>query len=99
MSFRIRYTRQAHDDLQRLYDFLLEKDHGAAERALAAIRHGTDLLRAFPFSCRKADADNPFLRELIVPFGASGYVMLFEIEDGQTVTVLAVRHQWEEDYY
>lgn len=99
MSFRIRYTGRAHDDLQRLYDFLLEKDHGAAERAFAAIRQGTDLLRAFPFSCRKADADDPFLRELIVPFGASGYVMLFEIEDGQTVTVLAVRHQWEEDYY
>jgi plasmid stabilization system protein ParE len=99
VNFRVRYTRQAFNDLERLYGFLLEKDRGAAERALAAIRQGTDLVRAFPFSCRKADADNPFLRELLVPFGAAGYVMLFEIEDGQTVTILAVRHQWEEDYY
>jgi hypothetical protein len=52
-----------------------------------------------PFSCRKAAADNPFIRELIIPFGASGYVALFEIEDGQTVTVLALRHQLEDDYY
>jgi mRNA-degrading endonuclease RelE of RelBE toxin-antitoxin system len=36
---------------------------------------------------------------LIVSFGTNGYVVLFEIEDNQTVTVLAIRHQREEDYY
>ena len=55
----------------------------------------------FPFSCRKAlgGDGNPFMRELIIPFGSSGYVALFEIENRQTVTVLAVRHQREEDYH
>ena len=38
------------------------------------------------------------LRELLIGFGAAGYVALFEIEDAQTVTVLAVRHQREDDY-
>ena len=42
---------------------------------------------------------NPFLRELAIPFGGSGYVALFEIEDRDTVTLLAVRHQREEDYH
>jgi len=41
----------------------------------------------------------PFLRELIIPFGASGYVALFEIAEDQTVTILAVRHQRESDYH
>jgi plasmid stabilization system protein ParE len=38
------------------------------------------------------------LRELIISFGANGYVALFEIEEGQTVTILAVRHQREDDF-
>ncbi|MCD6581058.1 MAG: type II toxin-antitoxin system RelE/ParE family toxin [Desulfuromusa sp.] len=32
-------------------------------------------------------------------FEARGYVVLFEIEDKGTITILAVRHQREEDYY
>lgn len=42
---------------------------------------------------------NPFLRELIIPFGAAGYVALFEIENEQIVTVLAIRHEREDDYH
>jgi plasmid stabilization system protein ParE len=57
------------------------------------------LLAGSPFSCRKAAPDNTFLRELIIAFGASGYVALFEIDDANTVTVLAVRHQREDDYH
>lgn len=41
----------------------------------------------------------PLLRELLIPFGASGYVALFEIDDSRTVTVVAVRHQRESDYH
>ncbi len=58
-----------------------------------------EFLRAFPFSCRKASPGHPLLRELIISLGANGYVALFEIEDSQTVTVLAVRHQREEDFF
>jgi len=42
---------------------------------------------------------SPFLRELIIPFGASGCVALFEIENRNTITVLPVRHQKEEGYH
>ena len=99
MSYRIRFTRAARDDLKRLYAFLLEHDLHAARRARTAIGKAIECLQEFPFSCRKAAPDNPFLRELIIPFGTAGYVALFEIEDSEIVTILAIRHQREDDYY
>lgn len=57
------------------------------------------MLRMFPFTCRKIDDGNPFLRELIVSFGSSGYVLLFEVAAAEQVTILAVRHQREDDYH
>jgi plasmid stabilization system protein ParE len=97
-DYIVRFTPEAEDDLLRLYEFLLEQDVTAAERALNAIKRALELLRFSPFTCRKAAPDNPFLRELISPFSAAGYVALFEIESNSTVNILAVRHQREEDY-
>jgi plasmid stabilization system protein ParE len=57
-----------------------------------------DSLGRSPFVYRKA-GPSPFLRELLMPFSNSGYVALFEIEDASTVTILAVRHQLEDDYH
>lgn len=39
------------------------------------------------------------MRELVIPFGRSGYVALFEIIDSATVVIAAVRHQLEDDYH
>lgn len=99
--FKVRLTEEARDDLLRLYDFLLASDLDVAERALETIGDALRLLEKFPFSCRKAakGTHGPLLRELIIPFGSAGYVALFEIDDAQTVTVLAVRHQREQDYH
>ena len=99
--FKVRFTPEAEADLLRLFDFLLEQDVAAAETARETIAKAIELLEVFPFTCRKAlgGDGNPFLRELIIPFGASGYVALFEIENRDTVTILAVRHQREEDYH
>lgn len=102
MTYTVRFTRAASDDLDRLYGFIVERDDADVElasRALVAITAGIATLEASPFTCRKAHSSMPFLRELIIPFGASGYVALFEIDDDQTVTILAVRHQRESDYH
>jgi plasmid stabilization system protein ParE len=99
MSYRVRFTKPAKEDLIRLYDFLLKHDLQAASRAREAIGKSVEFLREFPFSCRKVMIDDPFLRELLISFGNSGYVALFEIEDKETVTILAIRHQREEDYH
>jgi plasmid stabilization system protein ParE len=99
MSYQVRFTRAAREDLQWLYEFLLDHDLSAARRAREVIGKSMEFLRDFPFSCRKPLPDNPFLREMVIPFGASGYVALFEIEENKTVTVLAIRHQHEDDYH
>ena len=105
MTFRVRLTREAEADLDRLFDFVLERELGRAggdlllaEQALPAIRAGFATLKSSPFTCRKA-GPSPLLRELIIPFGRSGYVALFEIESATDVVVIAVRHQFEDDYY
>lgn len=100
-KFVVRFTGEAEADLLHLFDYLIERDIGAAERAELAIAKAVELLQIFPFSCRKAQsgAGDPFLRELIIPFGNSGYVALFEIEGDRHVTILAVRHQREDDYH
>jgi len=99
VSYQIRYSKSAKEDLLRLYGFLVEQDLTAARKALNAIRKGVKFLRDFPFTCRKATSEDPLLRELIISFGARGYVALFEIEDNKTITILAVRHQREEDFH
>jgi len=58
-----------------------------------------DLLQSFPFACRKASSEHVFLREMLIEFGHAGYVALFEIEADNLVTILAVRHQREDDYH
>ena len=104
MSFRVRLTREAEADLDRLFDFVLDRDLARdggvlslAEQALLAIRAGFATLKASPFTCRKA-GQSPFLRELIIPFGRSGFVALFEIDGAADVVITAVRHQLEDDY-
>jgi plasmid stabilization system protein ParE len=99
MPYRVRFIRGARDDLLRLTAYWRDKDIATARRARAAIEKALVMLRDFPFSCRKADDDQAFLRELLIPFGAAGYVALFEIDEANTVTVLAIRHQLEDDYH
>lgn len=103
MTFGVRYSASAREDLRRLYEHLLDRsttvdDLRVAERALEAVVHAVEGLARSPFVYRKVGA-SPFLRELLIPFGRSGYVALFEIEDASTATILAVRHQLEDDYH
>ncbi|THU01443.1 type II toxin-antitoxin system RelE/ParE family toxin [Lampropedia puyangensis] len=102
MHYTVRLTPEAEEDLLRLYEFILERDldgYETAECALTAIQKGFDFLKILPYSCRKADVSRPYLRELVISFGASGYVALFEIEPDQIVTIIAVRHQRESDFH
>jgi len=99
LKYTVRYASSARDDIKRLYAYLLDRDENAARRAVLIIEDAMKMLADFPFSCRKASSDNSFLRELVIPFGSAGYVALFEIEDSDTVTILAIRHQREDDYH
>ncbi len=106
MIYRVKLTPEAEDDLIRLYDFILERelqrlstgDLELAEKVLQSIKDGFTSLSRSPFTCRKAN-QSPFLRELIIPFGRSGYVAWFEIVDSTLVVIAAVRHQNKDDYH
>ena len=104
MSFDVRFSAAAENDLARLFDFLLDRaetfeDLALAQAAIEAVRSAAlNQLAATPYSFRKA-ANSPTRRELIIPFGASGYVALYEIASPSSVVVLALRHQREEDYH
>ena len=103
MIFVVELSPAAETDLERLFDFLLDRsetteDLDRAQAAIDAIRATAQhRLAITPFSFRKA-AQDPAQRELIIPFGATGYVALYEIVNPSKVVVLAVRHQREEDY-
>ena len=104
MSFVVELSPSAEADLERLFDFLLDRaetteDLDHAQAAIDAIRAAAEhRLAITPFSFRKA-AQHPAQRELIIPFGSAGYVALYEIVSPSKVVVLAVRHQREEDYH
>ncbi len=101
--YKVIVTPEAQEDIERLQSFWLQAaSPEVAGRAIDTIIKALDFLITFAHSCRKAKAkisDKP-CRELIIPFGSSGYLALFEIqEDTKRVAILAVKHQRESDYH
>lgn len=104
MTFRVEFTPQAEADLDRLFDFLLDRaasveDAMRAYEAVESIRTVADShLSTTPYSYRKV-GQGPTMRELIVPFGSTGYVLRFDIRTPELVLVIGARHQREEDFH
>jgi plasmid stabilization system protein ParE len=104
-QYQVVFSQDAAEDLERLFDHILERELGSPTgdldipaRAIESIKHACNFLQRSPFSCRKSGSSS-FLRELIITFGGSGYVALFEIHDASTVIIGAIRHQLESDYH
>ena len=96
MPYLIDWTENASQGLERAYLFLAEKDEEAAVAAIKTIREKVLLLEQFPSAGRPAEDLDPEHRELLIPFGSTGYVLLYRFAaDSDSVTVLAVRHQKE----
>jgi len=104
MTFKVEFTPEAEADLNRLFDFLLDRAETVeqAMRACEAVEIirtvANSHLSSTPYSYRKVGA-RPTLRELIVPFGATGYVLRFDIRTPELVLVIGARHQREQDYH
>jgi plasmid stabilization system protein ParE len=93
---QVKVSPRATQDLQRLYDFLAEKDERVAENALDTIEASFKTLAHAPEIWRPVEGR---LRELIIEFGRSGYLALYDYDpDIDRVVILAVRHQREKDY-
>lgn len=91
-------TESAIQGLNKCRLFLSGKAPEAAKRAAAAIKNQLLLLETSPLAGRPFD-DLPELRELLIPFGDSGYVTLYRYNPASdTVYILAFRHQKEAGY-
>jgi plasmid stabilization system protein ParE len=91
------WTPAALRDVTRLHAFLAPKNREAARRAIRAIRQSVKVLRTHPELGRPIEEMPPGFRERFVPFGNSGYVVLYHYDGGQ-VKILAVRHIREAGY-
>lgn len=94
----VRLSARAQADISRLHQFLAEKDRTAATRAVLAIREAFLPLNDTPMIGRPVE-DHGDLRELVIDFGTSGYLALYCYEPPlDAVTILAVKHQREDEY-
>ena len=103
--YQVVFSREANENLERLFEYLFERELDSATgdldipaQAIQAIQQACKFREVSPFSCRKIGS-SPFARELIVPFGSTGYVVLYEIRAPQRVHIGAIRHQRESDYH
>ena len=97
--WNVRFTPQAARDLERAVEFLVERDARAAGRARREILKAIEMLELFPRSCRRAaGTTDETLRELVISFGKTGYVLLFRIVVPATISVLGIRHHREDGY-
>ena len=101
--YTVLLTDEALEDLQRIERFLIELalqhgDYDLPVRAVQAISREIRILETNPYTCRKAGS-NAMERELVIPFGTTGFVALFEILSDREVAVAAIRHQREDDYH
>jgi plasmid stabilization system protein ParE len=94
---RVVWTPAALHDITRVHTFLVSKNRDAAQRAVGAIREGVRPLAANPNIGRPVEPPYAKLREWLIRFGDSGYVLLYRHEY-DVVAILAIRHMREAGY-
>jgi hypothetical protein len=90
-------------DIERLEEHIIERelashtpDEDCISRFQDAMERAMGILSFAPHTCRRSEQQRE-VRELIVPFGQGGCVVLFAIRDLHVV-LLAARDQHEHDY-
>ena len=89
-------TRKAAEQIAAFRSYYHDKEPIAGERAVAALLGAIRRLEDHPAIGRPC-SDYPHLRELVIPFGRSGYVALYRT-DRLRVVILTIRHQREAGY-
>lgn len=84
-------SRAAARDFARLREFLADKNPAAARQAIAAVVQAIDSLSAYPDRARPSGTEG--LRDLIVPFGSSGYIVRFGLDpQRQEIVIVRIWH-------
>ena len=84
-------------DLKRLREFLRQRNALSAKSAAVAITNAVKILGQPPKVGRPSGNMADEYRELLIEFGDSGYIALYQFED-ERVTILALRRQKEVGY-
>ena len=78
------------EDIDRLRGFLDRNSPDAARRALASIWTAIERLQEFPeLGMPTADAD---MRQIVIRFGASGYIVRYASLPDETILVTRIWH-------
>jgi plasmid stabilization system protein ParE len=91
------WTANARSDLVRLRDFLATQNVRAAARAVRTIRAGLNTLKIAPDAGKPIPWLSDGYREWFIPFGKSGYLVLYRYFEGRVV-IQALRHGREAGY-
>jgi plasmid stabilization system protein ParE len=85
-------------DLVRHFDFLKLRDENAAFLAAQKIRDAGFSLADTPYKGNILN-DGSGRRKLVVPFGKYGYIIIYYVEDDDTVIITSVYHGRENRPY
>ena len=90
------FLPEADQDIERLYDFLIDKNPLAAQKAMLAIDEGIRMLLDNPYMGVDMQ-DRPDYQELFIPFGRNAYVLRYRIDTrNDTLVVVRVWHGREQ---
>jgi toxin ParE1/3/4 len=84
----ILFTSEALSDVERVRNFI--GDDGQARRALAAIWTATERLEDFPNLGRPTD--DPDIRQIVVPFAGTAYIVRYSVLTVGTLLVVRIWH-------
>ncbi len=86
---------EAEGDIDRLYEFLVNSNPLAAQKAVLAIDEGITLLSETPYLGVELQA-RPDYRELAIKFGKSAYVLRYRIlREEDLVVIVRIWHSKE----
>ena len=91
------FAGEALADLERIFEFNLARDPATALDHIEKVRSAVLVLEVHPEIGRPVPGST--LRELVISYGKSGYVALYEYSAGEgLLRVAAIRHQREAGY-
>ena len=102
-QYRVVASVTFQEDVERLEEHIVERelasnapDDTCLFRFRDAVERAISILSFAPHTCRRSSQHREF-RELIIPFGHGGCIVLFAIRE-LDVLLLAARDQHEHDY-
>lgn len=88
---KIAVSPEAAADLGRLHAFLADRNPNAASKAIAVLEREIHSLTLFPERGRPSEI--PGLREVVIPFGRSSYVLRYAYDEAsETILVVRIWH-------